>query len=109
MLPATNTVTFKKGEKDPAETESRKAGEVKPEGESEGESESESEIETSPQKKFVEDPDAFSTDAEGNKIYTDPLGNTTDRTDSYNYVDDNGEIIMDGYGYIDPYTGAYIN
>lgn len=106
---ATNTVTFKKGEKDPAETESRKAGEEKPEGESEGESESESEIETSPQKKFVEDPNAFSTDAEGNKIYTDPLGNTTDRTDSYNYVDDNGEIIMDGYGYIDPYTGAYIN
>ena len=26
----------------------------------------------------------------------------------FNYVDSNGDIITDGYGYIDPYTGAYI-
>ena len=25
------------------------------------------------------------------------------------YTDENGNIITDGYGYIDPYTGSYIN
>ena len=28
---------------------------------------------------------------------------------SINYTDENGNIITDGYGYIDPYTGSYIN
>ena len=28
---------------------------------------------------------------------------------AYNYTDENGNIITDGYGYIDPYTGSYIN
>ena len=28
---------------------------------------------------------------------------------SHIYTDENGNIITDGYGYIDPYTGSYIN
>ena len=50
----------------------------------------------------------FSTDENGNTIYTDAVGNVTSYTDQYNYTDENGNIISDGYGYIDPYTGAYI-
>ena len=50
----------------------------------------------------------FAEDADGNRYYTDKKGNITYNVDSYNYVDSNGEIITDGYGYIDPYTGAYI-
>lgn len=106
---ATNTVTFKKGEKDPAEPDAVSKNKNSDGKEKESESESESESETSTQKQYVEDPNAFSEDENGNRIYTDPLGNTTDRTDSYNFVDENGEVITDGYGYIDPYTGAYIN
>ena len=37
------------------------------------------------------------------------LGATTTQCDEYNYTDENGNIITDGYGYIDPYTGSYIN
>ena len=51
----------------------------------------------------------FSTDANGNKTYTDAAGVTTTQCDEYNYTDENGNIITDGYGYIDPYTGSYIN
>ena len=47
----------------------------------------------------------FSTDADGNKTYTDAAGVTTTQCDEYNYTDENGNIITDGYGYIDPYTG----
>ena len=50
----------------------------------------------------------FAEDADGNRYYTDKNGNVTYNVDSYNYVDSNGDIITDGYGYIDPYTGAYI-
>lgn len=50
----------------------------------------------------------FAEDADGNRYYTDKNGNVTYDVDSYNYVDSNGDIITDGYGYIDPYTGAYI-
>lgn len=58
---------------------------------------------------YSESDGTFSTDAEGNKIYTDAAGVTTTQCDQYNYTDENGNIIMDGYGYIDPYTGSYIN
>ncbi|MDO5424121.1 MAG: cell division protein FtsQ/DivIB [Eubacteriales bacterium] len=58
---------------------------------------------------YQESDGTFSTDADGNTIYTDAAGNTTPNCDQYNYTDENGGIIMDGYGYIDPYTGAYIN
>ena len=51
----------------------------------------------------------FSTDADGNKTYTDAAGVATTQCDEYNYTDENGNIITDGYGYIDPYTGSYIN
>lgn len=49
----------------------------------------------------------FSTDAAGNQIYTDDAGNVTTNLEKQ-YLSENGEIISDGYGYIDPYTGAYI-
>ncbi|MDY3917477.1 MAG: cell division protein FtsQ/DivIB [Candidatus Limivivens sp.] len=58
---------------------------------------------------YQESDGTFSTDADGNTIYTDAAGNTTPNCSQYNYTDENGGIIMDGYGYIDPYTGAYIN
>ena len=58
---------------------------------------------------YQESDGTFSTDAAGNKIYTDKKGNVTPNVDQYNYVDENGNIITDGYGYIDPYTGGYIN
>ncbi|EET60068.1 hypothetical protein BRYFOR_07919 [Marvinbryantia formatexigens DSM 14469] len=56
---------------------------------------------------YVEDSSRFSTDANGNEIYTDEAGNTTTNLDQP-YLGDDGQIITDGYGYIDPYTGAYI-
>ena len=58
---------------------------------------------------YSESDGTFSTDENGNKIYTDAAGNVTDNADQYNYTDENGNIIEDGYGYIDPYTGNYIN
>lgn len=57
---------------------------------------------------YQESDGTFAEDADGNRYYTDKKGNITYNVDSYNYVDSNGEIITDGYGYIDPYTGAYI-
>lgn len=67
--------------------------------------------ETQPQggRMYSESDGTFSTDEQGNKIYTDAAGVTTTQCDHYNYTDENGNIIMDGYGYIDPYTGSYIN
>lgn len=56
---------------------------------------------------YVEDASRFSTDAGGNQIYTDEAGNVTTNLDMP-YLGDDGQIITDGYGYIDPYTGAYI-
>ena len=56
---------------------------------------------------YVEDSSRFSTDANGNEIYTDAAGNVTTNLDQP-YLGDDGQIITDGYGYIDPYTGAYI-
>ena len=57
---------------------------------------------------YQESDGTFVEDADGNRYYTDKNGNVTYDVDSYNYVDSNGDIITDGYGYIDPYTGAYI-
>ena len=57
---------------------------------------------------YQESDGTFAEDADGNRYYTDKNGNVTYNVDSYNYVDSNGDIITDGYGYIDPYTGAYI-
>lgn len=57
---------------------------------------------------YQESDGTFAEDADGNRYYTDKKGNVTYNVDHYNWVDDNGEIITDGYGYIDPYTGAYI-
>lgn len=57
---------------------------------------------------YQESDGTFATDASGQKYYTDKKGNVTYSVDSYNYLDENGNIITDGYGYIDPYTGAYI-
>lgn len=57
---------------------------------------------------YSESDGTFSTDAQGNRIYTDKNGVTTTMCDQYNYTDENGNIITDGYGYIDPYTGSYI-
>lgn len=56
---------------------------------------------------YVEDPGRFSTDADGNEIYTDVLGNVTTNLDKP-YLGEDGKVISDGYGYIDPYTGAYV-
>lgn len=56
---------------------------------------------------YVEDPSRITTDASGNQIYTDELGNVTTNLDMP-YLGEDGEIISDGYGYIDPYTGAYV-
>ena len=57
---------------------------------------------------YQESDGTFATDSEGNEYYMDKNGNITYNIDQYNYTDENGEIITDGYGYIDPYTGAYI-
>lgn len=111
--PETETVTFKKGETEQqvevnqdgqAQTDGQQ--ESQSEGESSGQSESETETESEPV--YDESDGTFSTDAQGNEVYTDAAGNTTTNTDQYNYTDENGGIITDGYGYIDPYTGAYI-
>lgn len=57
---------------------------------------------------YQESDGTFATDADGNQYYTDKNGNVTYNVEQYNYLDANGEIITDGYGYIDPYTGGYI-
>lgn len=56
---------------------------------------------------YVEDPSRITTNADGSQTYTDPAGNVTSNLDQQ-YLGDDGQVITDGYGYIDPYTGAYI-
>lgn len=106
------TITFKQGEiledlSEPYEgtDESGSEGEG---GESAENSDEAENSETTASPTYSESDGTFSTDAQGNKIYTDAAGNTTTNTEQYNYTDENGEIITDGYGYIDPYTGGYI-
>lgn len=117
----TQTVTFKKGEVEQqvevsqggqagedAQAGNQAGGQTGQESQGQGESESETESESESEPTYEESDGTFSTDAQGNEIYTDAAGNTTTNVDQYNYTDENGGIITDGYGYIDPYTGAYI-
>lgn len=99
------TVTFKEGEKEEELTVDSRDGQAAQgtEQESEGETESGEEPPA-----YHESDGTFSTDAAGNKTYTDAAGNSTTNVEQYNYTDENGGVITDGYGYIDPYTGAYI-
>ena len=57
---------------------------------------------------YKESDGTFKTDANGVRYYEDKKGNITYNISQYNYLDENGNIITDGYGYIDPYTGGYI-
>lgn len=109
------TITFKQGETEQAlEVEQKDSlqdadadGDQKSEStESQG-AETESETQTDGPV-YTESDGSFSTDENGNRIYTDAAGNTTPNVGGYQYTDENGGIITDGYGYIDPYTGAYI-
>ena len=104
------TITFKQGETEESlQVENGSNGDSDEEGKS-GESEEEGSAQTgeSGGPTYSESDGTFSTDAQGNKVYTDAAGNTTTNTEQYNYTDESGNIITDGYGYIDPYTGAYI-
>lgn len=97
------TVTFKQG------TEESEISLDDGEGDSGESAEDTSQENTTGGRTYKESDGTFSTDADGNRIYTDAAGNVTPNVDQYNYTDENGNIITDGYGYIDPYTGAYIN
>ena len=106
----TTTITFKKGEKGEEELlmnvnqpEGGNAEDVEESTETEEDSTDESENKSG----YSEDSGTFSTDASGNDTYTDASGNVTNNMDQM-YLGDDGQIISDGYGYIDPYTGAYI-
>ena len=108
----TTTITFKKGEKGEEEllmNVNQPAGsEDGEEQEQEPSSETEESTETDENSSgYSEDSGTFATDADGNGTYTDASGNVTNNTEQL-YLGDDGQIISDGYGYIDPYTGAYI-
>lgn len=107
----TTTITFKKGEKGEEEL---LMNVNQPEGTSEEntdeastDADGEESTEESEKSGYSEDSGTFSTDASGNDTYTDASGNVTNNMEQM-YLGDDGEIISDGYGYIDPYTGAYI-
>lgn len=119
----TTAISFKKGEKgeeelimnvnQPEESEESEDTEglegdtsegENPEGENSDGQNSQSEQN---QSGYVEDPSRIATDANGSEYYTDPAGNVTYNMDQQ-YLGDDGQVITDGYGYIDPYTGAYI-
>lgn len=102
------TINFRQGETEEAlEVEQAETSgqdmDAEPESGTEAESVTQGDVPT-----YSESDGTFSTDADGNTIYTDANGNTTPNVDGYQYTDENGGIITDGYGYIDPYTGAYI-
>ena len=107
----TTTITFKKGEKGEEEL---LMNVNQPEGTSEEntdeastDADGEESTEESEKSGYSEGSGTFSTDASGNDTYTDASGNVTNNMEQM-YLGDDGEIISDGYGYIDPYTGAYI-
>lgn len=106
------TITFKQGETEESlKVENGSSGEKGGEGQGEsgdGEEDGDSQTGESGGPTYSESDGTFSTDAQGNTVYTDAMGNTTTNTEQYNYTDESGNIITDGYGYIDPYTGAYI-
>ena len=106
----TTTITFKKGEKGDEEllmNVNQPEGGNTEEAEESTESEEDSTEESENKNGYSEDSGTFSTDASGNDTYTDASGNVTNNMDQM-YLGDDGQIISDGYGYIDPYTGAYI-
>lgn len=109
------TINFRQGETEEMleveQTEAPGDADASGAGETEDGTESEAGTDSGEQSgvpTYSESDGTFSTDAEGNTIYTDANGNTTPNVDGYQYTDENGGIITDGYGYIDPYTGAYI-
>ncbi|MDO4343421.1 MAG: cell division protein FtsQ/DivIB [Eubacteriales bacterium] len=116
--PSATTISFKKGEKGEEEDEllmnlnqpEETGGEGEQgdgaSGETEGETTGETTVDSG-SSGYVEDPSRITTDADGNQIYTDEQGNVTSNMDMP-YLGDDGQIVTDGYGYIDPYTGAYI-
>ncbi|MDO4522563.1 MAG: cell division protein FtsQ/DivIB [Eubacteriales bacterium] len=109
----TRTITFKKGEKGEEELIMNVNG-------SDGEAGENGDGDTAGEDEHAQDGSdeagddaktggegSFSTDTSGNQTYTDPAGNVTNNTEQL-YLNEDGSIISDGYGYIDPYTGAYI-
>lgn len=122
----TTAISFKKGEKgdeelimnvnQPEESEDSEdtEGQEEADGEStdgenpdDGSSEGQDSQSEQTQSGYVEDSSRITTDSSGTEYYTDPAGNVTYNMDQQ-YLGDDGQIITDGYGYIDPYTGAYI-
>ncbi len=113
----TTTISFKKGEQDDEEllmnVNQPEGGEEKSEvsegegAESGSDGSSEEEGSGTSASGYTENDSRITTDADGNQMYTDDAGNVTYNLDKP-YLGDDGEIITDGYGYIDPYTGAYI-
>lgn len=111
-VPGTTTFSFKKGERGEEEEDLIMSAQIEGEiAEDESEAQEAAEQEAAENAAsgggYVEDPSRITTDAEGNQIYTDEQGNVTSNLDKP-YLGDDGQIITDGYGYIDPYTGAYI-
>lgn len=104
--PDTTAISFKKGERGEEELV---IDLNKPEDEDAQEDATEEQTEemNTAGSGYVENDSRFSTDAQGNQIYTDDAGNVTTNLDKP-YLGEDGNIITDGYGYIDPYTGAYI-
>lgn len=118
--PTTTTISFKKGERGAEEeeliinlnktVEEETSADGTAETDADGtvsETDADAAQSESSASGYVEDSSRFSTDSDGNEIYTDEQGNVTTNLDKP-YLGDDGEIITDGYGYIDPYTGAYI-
>lgn len=103
----TSSITFKKNEKG----EDELIFDIIGDGSDPAEKESEDlEDETDEEGNVIIPTDAegkISTDGDGNSFYTDPLGNVTYNLEQL-YLNDDGSLISDGYGYIDPYTGAYV-
>ncbi len=96
------TVTYRDVPEEEGEPETDENGNVIPPEESSGGAE------TPETPTYQESDGTFATDASGVEYYMDKNGNITYQIEQYNYVDENGGIITDGYGYIDPYTGGYI-
>lgn len=109
----TTTFSFRQGERGEEESEliiNLNGGEDAKSADGEQESESEDGVPDAAEagdSGYVENQSRFGTDAQGNEIYTDDLGNVTSNMDMP-YLGEDGKVITDGYGYIDPYTGAYI-
>lgn len=107
----TQTIAFKQGEEEEnlsihPETSAEEADPVVDGQEENATSMTEAENDGVPT--YKEGDGTFSVDADGNSFYTDAAGRVTYNVEQYNYTDENGGIITDGYGYIDPYTGGYI-